>query len=123
MADEPVTNGGGTETGSSQDEARKKLIYESNPKHSEPWQIGKKGSLCEADVRPAAAALLSESVFWEGKRYAVRMGKAYCAQEHSPNRWHGYPVGWQAVPPKLAWQWIRNGVLRKHDFKKYWEAH
>jgi hypothetical protein len=23
------------------------LIYESNPKHSDRWQIGKRGSLCE----------------------------------------------------------------------------
>ena len=29
-------------------------------------------------------------------------GRAYRAQEHLPNRWHGYPVGWGEVPPKLV---------------------
>ncbi len=45
------------------------------------------------------------------------------AQEHSPSRWHGYPVGWVEVPSKLARQWIRDGALTNHDRKKYWEAH
>ncbi len=45
------------------------------------------------------------------------------SKDEPPNRWHGYPVGWIAVPPKLARHWIRDGDLRKHDFKKYWEAH
>jgi len=123
MADEQETTAGDANSGSSKDALHDEPIYESNPKHSEPWQIGKKGSLCEPEVRPLAADLLRTSVFWEGKRYAVHRGRANCAQEHSPNRWHGYPVGWVAVPPRLARQWIRDGDLRNHDRKKYWEAH
>ncbi len=73
-------------------ETQAQMVYESNPKHRDPWQIGKKGSLCEAEVRPLAKQLLEESVLWEGKRYAVHVGKAYYAQEHQPNRWHGYPA-------------------------------
>ena len=45
------------------------------------------------------------------------------AQEHSPNRWQGYPVGWVEVPAKLVSQWRRDGHLTNHDRKKYWEAH
>ncbi len=106
-----------------QRETRAQMVYESNPKHSEPWQIGKKGSLCEDDVRPLARQLLDESVLWEGRRYAVYNGKAYCAREHQPNRWHGYPVGWVEVPQKLALQWIREQRLSKRDRKRYWEKH
>jgi len=99
------------------------MVYESNPKHRNPWQIGKKGSLCEAEVRPLASQLLEESVLWEGKRYAIHQGKAYCAQEHEPNRWHGYPIGWLEVPSKLTLQWIREQRLSKRERKKYWETH
>lgn len=99
------------------------LIYESNPKHSEPWQVGKKGSLCDAEIRPLALELLQGSVLWEDKRYAVHEGRAYCAQQHLPDRWHGFPVGWVEVPPKLVRDWIKEGRLRNHDRKKYWESH
>jgi hypothetical protein len=99
------------------------MVYESNPKHRDPWQIGKKGSLCETEVRPLASQLLEESVLWEGKRYAIYQGKAYCAQEHEPNRWHGYPIGWLEVPSKLTLQWIREQRLSKRERKKYWETH
>jgi hypothetical protein len=123
MADESKIKGGDAESTTSENPAIDELVYESNPKHSEPWQTGKKGSLCEPEVRPLAAGLLRAGVIWKGKRYAVHMGRAYCAQEHSPNRWHGYPVGWVEVPSKLARQWIRSGALTNHDRKKYWEGH
>ena len=123
MARERETDAGNAQSAGDEDAVRDELIYESNPKHSEPWQTGKKGSLCEAEIRPMAPALLEASVLWEGRRYAVHEGRAYRADEHLPNRWHGYPVGWMEVPAKLARQWIRQGILRNHDRKKYWEAH
>ncbi len=123
MADEPETTGGDTESAGSKGGARHGLVYESNPKHSDPWQSGKRGSLCEREVRPLAEVLLLKSVIWKEKRYAVHEGRAYCAQEHSPNRWHGYPVGWVEVPPKLVNQWMADGSLTKRDRKKYREAH
>jgi hypothetical protein len=123
MTDESETTGGDAGPTSSKDAAPNELIYESNPKHSVPWQTGKRGSLCEPEVRPLAEGLLRTSVISKGKRYAVHEGRAYCAQEHSPNRWHGYPVGWVEVPPKLAREWMRDGNLTNHDRKKYWETH
>lgn len=99
------------------------LTYEPNPKHSQPWQAGRKGSLCEPEVRTLAQELLSSSVLWDGKRYAVHHGRGYCAQEHEPDRWHGYPVGWEEVPAKLVRQFIREKKLTKHDRKRFWEGH
>jgi hypothetical protein len=98
------------------------MDYKSNPKHSEPWQRGKKGSLCDAEVRPLAPRLLEGSVLVGDKRYAVHDGKAYCGQE-AENVWHGYPVGWVEVPPKLILQWRKEGKLAKRDVKRYWESH
>jgi hypothetical protein len=100
-----------------------KLVYKPNPKHSEPWQSGRRGSLCEASVRPRAAELLDGSVPYGDKRYAFYDGKAYCAQEEATNLWHGYPVGWEEVPPKLVRQWVKAGLVTNHDRKKYWESH
>lgn len=104
-------------------EPQVELVYESNPKHRDPWQAGKRGSICEPEVRPIAVELLRHSILWEGQRYAIHEGKAYCAQEHAPNKWHGYPVGWQEVPPKLCRRLIEEGRLTKRDKKKFWEKH
>ena len=79
MADEPDTTGGHAESESAENQAQDELVYQSNPKHSDPWQTGKRGSLCEPEVRPLAAGLLLASVIWKEKRYAVHQGRAYCA--------------------------------------------
>jgi hypothetical protein len=98
------------------------LNYESNPKHKEPWQPGKKGSLCAAAVRPLASNLLLTSVLWEDdKRYAVHDGRAYCAQEHLSNRWHGYPIGWRDVPPKLRMRFLKEGRMKKREIDRFWK--
>lgn len=99
------------------------LRYESNPKHKEPWQPGRKGSLCEAEVHSLAHRLLKQSILWDnGKRYAVYNGMAYCAQENA-GQWHGYPVGWREVPPRLALQMRRQGLVSKRQLDRYWRAH
>ena len=99
------------------------LVYESNPKHTDPWQSGRKGSICEADVRPHAQALLLQSEVDGDKRYAVFDGKAYCAQQHRPATWHGYPVGWVEVPYRLQKLWKEAGKVTKRQIKQHKEAH
>ena len=68
------------------------MRYESNPKHSDPWQRGRRGTLCPPDVRPLAQQLLDASVEVGSKRYATHNGVAYCAQGNRSDVWHGYPV-------------------------------
>jgi hypothetical protein len=111
----------GSESPTGEGTAQGELIYESNPKHGEPWQSGKKGSVCEADVRPRAAQLLRGSHLWGDKRYAVHEGRAYCAQEHRPNRWHGYPIGWRDVPAKLRTKWVKDGRVKKRQIDRFWK--
>ena len=94
------------------------MEYESNPKHSEPWQRGRRGSLCPEEVRGIAAEMLAGSELVEAKRYAVFGGKEYCAQEHRPGVWHGYPVGWKEVPPELRSRWRRQGRVGNRDIKQ-----
>jgi hypothetical protein len=80
------------------------LTYEPNPKHKPFPTPGRHGSIC-----PRAAdgpALLAESDLVGNKRYATDGEAAYCAQGHGANKWHGYPVDWEEVPPRLVAKWI-----------------
>ena len=101
----------------------RQLRYESNPKHRDRWQRGRRGSLCPKPITlDVAKRLLLNSKAVGGKRYAVHEGRAYRAQEHRPGVWHGYPVGWVDVPKKLRLEWICKRRLRKRDEKRHWEV-
>ena len=98
------------------------MRYEGNPKHKQPWQRGRSGSPCPETVGlETARRLLSDSEESDGKRYAVHEGRAYCAQEHGADVWHGYPVGWRKVPENLRRIWLEQGRMRKRDVKKHWD--
>ena len=97
------------------------MHYESNCKHKEPWQRGRRGTLCPRDVdRTIAEQLLADSELEGGKRYAAHDGRAYCAQQHLPDLWHGYPVGWREVPEKFRRKWLKEGRVRKRDINRHW---
>ena len=97
------------------------LIYEGNPKHKAPWEGGRRGSLCPRDVSVREAQrLLDASLLHVNARYATRDGVAFCAREHGPGLWHGYPVGWREVPPHLRRNWQREGLVRNSDIKRNW---
>lgn len=64
--------------------------------------------------------LLTESVEYNGSRWAVRDGRAYKAHQHAKNRWHGWPVGWVEVPATLRIRWQRENLIRKQHLKRYW---
>lgn len=96
------------------------MRYESSPKHRQPggWR-----SLCPKAIDPRTAqALLSGSVAVGNKRYAVHDGRAYCAHEHGGDVWHGYPVGWVAVPESLRRAWLAEGRLQRQDMRKNWKS-
>jgi len=105
------------------EQAANDIHYEGNPKHKEPWQRGRKGSLCPKELGVPPLELLKKSVLESGKRYACHGGKAYCAQEHEPGRWHGYPIGWREVPADIALRMVKDGLVSKRDRRKYWEGH
>jgi hypothetical protein len=54
-------------------------------------------------------------------RYATIKGIAFCGQEHSPGKWHGYPIGWEAVPPTLVKQWRKEGRVTRRQIRDSWE--
>ncbi len=102
-----------------------KPTYEGNRKHKEPWQPGRKGSLCPRDITvDRAKELLQSSILDQNKRYGADGGRAFCAQEHNATkgRWHGYPVGWKEVSVAVRQQLIERGELTRQDVKRFWEG-
>ena len=102
------------------DGAGREIRYESNRKHSEPWQRGRRGSLCPKEVRESALELLKNSELDGDKRYAVHQGRAYCARQHSEDAWHGYPVGWVEVPEYIRRKSLRHGQVSRRDIRSNW---
>jgi hypothetical protein len=96
-------------------------VYESNPKHKEPWQRGARGSLCPRDADgPALLAISMVDPQRPGKRYATDGHRAYCGQEHLTGRWHGYPVQWKEVPPAVRSALVNEYHVSKRDLKEHW---
>jgi hypothetical protein len=101
-----------------------RLRYVPNPKHKEPWQRGRRGSVCPETIsEEEAQQLLAGSELIGQKRYAVHEGRAYCAQDDGIGGWHGYPVGWKEVPSRLRTRWEkREKRVKKRDIDRYWEG-
>ncbi len=111
-----------TQGGSGEDipPPEERLVYESNPKHKEPWQRGARGSLCPKDADgPALLAKSQVDASHPGKRYATDGHRAYCGQEHRPGRWHGYPVSWREVPPVIRAALLTEYKVSKRDLREY----
>lgn len=101
--------------------AKEKLLYEGNPKHREPWQPGRRGSLCPKEISiEQAQALLLGSYEWKGTRYAVHTGRLYAARDNNHGRWHGYPIGWVEAPPPVRAHFEKSDLVKKSDFKRFW---
>jgi hypothetical protein len=98
------------------------MKYEGNPKHKEPWQQGRRGSICPVEIdHNLAQRLLLGSEAVGDKRFAVHDGKAYCAHCHGVDRWHGFPVGWVEVPLTVRNKWLKSGLISRRDIKTYWD--
>ena len=97
-----------------------KLIYEPNPKHKEPWQRGRKGTLCPHDKELDPSEMLKDSVLIGKKRYATFEGIAYAAQCDG-RCWHGYPEAWVNVPESVRRQWEKEGKVSKKMVRKHWK--
>ena len=101
------------------------LIYQCNAKHKEPWQCGRTGTLCPrwSSLNPQEL-LENDSTLINKKRYAVHNGIAFVAQMHYQNDtceyWHGYPEGWEHVPPNLRRIWTQNNKVTKRQIKTLW---
>lgn len=95
------------------------LVYEPNPKHKHAPTPGRHGSLCPA--RADAAALLEGSDLLGRQRYGTDGTDAFCAQYHGSehnNALHGYPIGWDEVPPDLVERWVAEGKVARRTVRR-----
>jgi hypothetical protein len=92
------------------------MNYESNPKHSRPWQRGRKGTLCPTDLDPTPQALLDESTPDPSNpdvRWATDGTHAYVARRTLRDIWHGYPVQFATVPAAVLRAWETAGRVTR----------
>jgi hypothetical protein len=93
------------------------MQYVGSPKHKSAPSRGRRGSLCPADIDQARAQTLLESGLptagAQSKRFCTDGKRAFCAQRHDAarNEWHGYPVAWHEVPPKICRRWLEDGTI------------
>jgi hypothetical protein len=66
--------------------------------------------------------LLESSELRGTKRYAVFEGLAFAALPNSGNveqdLWHGFPIGWEEVPPDLIQKWSKEDPSLKRRMKQ-----
>ena len=80
--------------------------------------------MCEREItREEAQTLLNESILVGIARYSVRDEKAYRGAEHSPGRWHGWPVGWKEVPPAVFREFRDKGKVSRSAKDRFWHGH
>lgn len=109
-------------------------IYRPKPKHKDPWQPGRRGSLCShgltADEHTAlqddVQSLLDDAAEngWEAgrARYACWGGRPYASRPHSDgdDEWYGYPVGYVEVPESIRRDWVARRLVRRSDIRRWW---
>jgi hypothetical protein len=100
------------------------LVYESSPKHKEPWQRGRKGTLCPHGQGLCPAKMLQDSIREGDTRYAVHNGVAYASHRHhvadGKEFWHGYPEAWVKVPEHIRRRWLRENRVKQSMLRRYW---
>ncbi len=92
------------------------LVYEPNPKHKPIPTPGRHGSICPRTAD--GQHLLRTSVLVGGKRYATDGTEAFCAQEHAEDRWHGYPITWDEVPPRVVADWVAQALVDRRTIRR-----
>jgi hypothetical protein len=98
------------------------IVYEPNPKHKPIPSPGRHGSICPPHAD--GQALLNSSDVIDNQRYATDGTNAYCAQRHDPGNiperesWHGYPIGWDEVPPSLVMQWVAEEKVQRRTIRR-----
>jgi hypothetical protein len=99
------------------------MRYEGNPKHTDPMQPGRRGTLCPPEIdHKIAGKLLKNSTLDGEQRYAVHEGRAYCASQHEAGKWHGWPVGWVEVPEPIRNAWKKARRVKRSEIKKFWRV-
>lgn len=98
--------------------------YEGNPKHKNPWQRGRRGSLCPREIGLEQAQILLDYSDSEPNRPHVRFAldgsQPYCARPHGDDVWHGFPVRWREVPVSVRKKWLTENRITQQAMQPGW---
>ena len=98
------------------------LLYEGNPKHRDPWQSGRRGTLCPRGISvEQAQELLLDSIVHGGQRYAIKDGQLFAAKQHATGLWHAHPVGWSEAPQNVYAHFKNSELVSKRDLRRLWK--
>lgn len=78
--------------------------------------------MCPPWSHARAGQLLERSVIEPGgkRRFGTMNDWAFAAQEHAPERWHGYPVAWNEVPYSVRRVWLDQGLVKRRRMLQRW---
>ena len=98
------------------------MIYAGSPKHKEPWQRGRRGTLCPSWSRSKAQEIFDASIPSNdgNARFGVYDGWAFAAREDGTGVWHGYPVAWNEVDTVIVNDWIRQKTVKRSQVNRRW---
>jgi len=51
------------------------------------------------------------------RRFATERGIAFEAKPTGDGTWHGYPIPWESVPPRILNQWLQEGKVKRREIK------
>jgi hypothetical protein len=105
------------------------LRYVPKDKHKDPFQRGRKGTLCPpASNMPVTAQALLDGSEPDPRprqieRWATDGSLAYCGRPYDRKKkldWYGFPVGWVHVPERLRRKWAKAGTPDRPTMSRYW---
>jgi len=76
------------------------------------------GPCARVGVGDIAQEILEASDRCGQSRFGIRDGMAFKGHEHAPGRWHGHPIAWNEVHPKLVNQWIRAERVTRREVRE-----
>ena len=65
--------------------------------------------------------MFKDAEICEGRhgRFATAEGIAFEAKPSADGTWHGYPIPWENVPPKLKEKWLAGKLVSKRQIRDY----
>lgn len=100
-----------------------KRIYEASPRHCEPITAQNPGVKCPHMTTSAAQKILDSAEPVGKSLQATHNGIAFVARKtrttDAGEVWHGYPEAWDKIDLKLKRSWLKQGLIKRKDLRKY----
>lgn len=100
-----------------------KRIYERSGRHSEPITAQNPGVKCPPMSYSDAQKILDSAERVGNTLQATHAGVGYVARRTRITKdgeiWHGYPEAWDKMNLNLKKRWLKQGLIKRRDIRKY----